>query len=115
MKIQKYKKEQTLEEKEAVSVFLISREDTNNVEQVDGTGEDEAVTIIDQLKRAADNVKKADKPISKYRSTNHVFPTSVIYETLFSYGKNIMTPQRQRKYMDPSTFEMFMLLRTNSE
>jgi hypothetical protein len=103
----------TREEKEAVSVFLISRDDANNVEQVDGTGEEEAVTLIDQLKRAADDVKKADKPISKYRSTNHVFPTSVICETLFSYGKNIMTPQR--RHMDPSTFEMFMLLRTNAD
>ena len=45
--------------------------------------------------------------------TNHVFPTSVICETLFSYGKNVMTPQR--RHMDPSTFEMFMLLRTNSD
>ena len=64
---------------------MISRE--NNDEHVDVTGEDEAVSLIDQSKRAVDDVKKADKPISKYRSTNHVFPSSVICETLISYGK----------------------------
>ncbi len=114
VKIQKGQ-ERTLsrDEKEAVSVFLISHEETNHDDQVEDTDQVEVISLIDQLKRAADDVKKADKPVSKYRSTNHVFPTSVICETLFSYGKNVMTPQR--RHMDPSTFEMFMLLRTNSD
>ena len=94
-------------------MFLISHEDENNDDQVEDTDQVEVISLIDQLKRAADDVKKADKPISKHRSTNHVFPTSVICETLFSYGKNVMTPQR--RHMDLSTFEMFMLLRTNSD
>ena len=101
------------EEKEAVSCFLINRNEAGSDTEEDDLEENEVVSLIDQLKRAANEAQNTTKTKSRYRSTNHVFPTSVICETLFSYGKNIMTPQR--RHMDPSTFEMFMLLRMNAD
>ncbi len=102
----------TREEKEAVSCFAINQAGHNNeVDDCNASDEEEKISLIDQLRRAADEASTKVKMVSKYHPTDHVFPTSVICETLFSYGKYIMTPQR--RHMDPSTFEMFMLLRAN--
>ena len=54
-----------MKKKQAVSVFLISHEEANNDDQVEDTDQVEVISLIDQLKRAANDVKKADKPISK--------------------------------------------------
>ena len=47
----------------------------------------------------------------KYRSTFHICPTSNMVERLFSRAGIIMSPRRRQ--MDPSTLEMFLMLRVN--
>ena len=48
---------------------------------------------------------------SSYRSMEHLCPSSVICETLFSDAKHIMSDIRS--HMDPSTLEMFLILKNN--
>ncbi len=64
-----------------------------------------------RLQREVEEERLAALRTSNYLPTYHVLPTSVLCESLFSVGKSIMTPQR--RHMDPSTFEMIMILKQN--
>ena len=50
---------------------------------------------------------------SSYRSVEHLCPSSVICETLFSDAKHIMSDVRSK--MDPSTLEMILILKNNMD
>ena len=69
---------------------------------------------IEELQRKAAAVTAQSKTsATKYNSTNHVCGHTVIVESLFSTAGHIMTPSR--KHMDPSTFEMLLLLKVNKD
>ena len=53
--------------------------------------------------------QEASQSKSVYRSMAHLYPTSVICERLLSDAKRIMTVDRRQ--MDPSTQEMFLILK----
>lgn len=64
--------------------------------------------IAPRLQREIERERLSAMRKLHYVSTYHVLPISVIYQSLFSIGKYIITPQR--RHMDPSTFEMIMIL-----
>ena len=54
------------------------------------------------------------KTATKYKSTLHLWDHTVIVESLFSTVGHLMTPYRNNIiYMNPSTFEMLLLLKVN--
>ena len=61
-------------------------------------------------KRMAEESKQTK---SSYRSMAHIIPSSIICESLFSDAKHIMTDTR--RHMDPSTLEMFLILKYNKD
>ena len=97
-------KEATLNrnEKNAMRVFLLD----------DETQDEEAEEVVEyavQIQQLEEAAKAETAKKCKYRSLDHIAPTSVIVERLFSRAKLIMTPHR--RCMDPSTLEMLLLLR----
>ena len=99
-------------EKEALQCFLIDPNVAGEatVEQ----GAKEKPSLIEELQRKAAAVTAQSKTsATKYNSTNHVCGHTVIVESLFSTAGHIMTPSR--KHMDPSTFEMLLLLKVNKD
>ena len=74
----------------------------------------EKPSLIEELQRKEATVTAQPKTsATKYKSTNHVCGHTVIVESLFSTAGHIMTPSR--KHMDPSTFEMLLLLKVNKD
>ena len=72
----------------------------------------EKPSLIEDLQRkAAAAIVQSKKPAAKY--TLHVWGHTVIVESLFSTTGHIMTPSRRR--MDPSTFEILLLLKVNKD
>lgn len=67
--------------------------------------------LVKRLIRQVEAIRAEAMKASKYRSTLHVLPTSVLCECLFSIGKIVMTSQR--RHMDSTTFEIIMILKTN--
>ena len=71
------------------------------------------IYLIEELQRKAAAATAQSKTATKYKSTLHVWGHTVIVESLFSTAGHIMTPSR--KHMDPSTFEMLLLLKVNKD
>ncbi|MDP3780655.1 MAG: hypothetical protein Q8Q69_05650 [Nitrosopumilaceae archaeon] len=102
----------TKEEKSAVNVFLINA-DTNTLTEQDDEHVVQNTDLGSILHAVANEEIHNITKKSLYHSTKHVSPTSVVCETLFSKGSLIMTPNR--RHMDPSTFEMLILLKVNRD
>ena len=96
----------SVEEAQAVEVFRTREQSTSS-----NTASDEPKTFEDEMRLAVE-ARKATKGQGKtYRSTLYISPTSNIVERLFSRAGIVMSARR--KQMDPSTLEMFLMLRVN--
>jgi hypothetical protein len=100
----------TMAEKNAIAAFKI---DDGAFEANELEGEQTEESYTERIARKAEREKSASTKKSAYRNLAHICPTSVVVERLFSRAKLIMTPHRRR--MDPTTLEMFLLLRFNND
>ena len=94
------------EEAHAVQTFNITAEETSAV-----AAPKENLTFEEEMRLAVEARKASKGAGQKYRSTFHISPTSNVVERLFSRAGIIMSPRRRQ--MDPSTVEMFLMLRVN--
>ena len=95
----------------AIQVYKISESDENENEIV--TPPIRVRSLAEEALEEAYAAKKAKTTTkaSKYRSMNHIAPTSNIVERLFSRAKLVMTDQR--KIMAPYRLELLLFLRCN--
>ena len=106
VKLQMGDEQLSVEEAQAVEVFRTREQSTSS-----NTASDEPKTFEDEMRLAVE-ARKATKGQGKtYRSTLYISPTSNIVERLFSRAGIVMSARR--KQMDPSTLEMFLMLRVN--
>lgn len=96
-------------EKRAVTIFSLNIEEECSADNTHTEEKDDELAV--RLQRKLEQRIQAATKKANYRPTFHVLPTSVICESLFSVGKSIMTPQR--RHMNPSTFEMIIILKKN--
>ena len=90
-------------EKEAVKVFLI--------EEVER--EEPADELVQSVLMKAEGQQMKRSRVSKYHFTAHVTPISCICEQTNSISKHIMSDAR--KQMDPTSLEMLLILKLNSD
>ena len=102
--------DENLTEKEASAVQVFRNVTVDAAASV-VTPSVEATTYEDKMRLAVEAKKAGRGRSQKYRSTFHISPTSNIVERLFSRAGIIMSPRRRQ--MDPSTLEMFLMLRVN--
>jgi hypothetical protein len=102
----------TIEEKEAVAIFLIvdEEEEDNDVVQAAGVPR---LGFAERLLRTAESNKRRRVGKSKYRCTRHVIATSNICERLFSRAKLLMS--HLRRSMSPATLNMLLFLKANRD
>jgi hypothetical protein len=100
----------TEDERNSVAMYLISSQQAVDT----SCDEEKSKNVGIRLAREVEaELKSSLSSCSNYACTKHVLPTSVLCECLFSVGNSIMTPQR--RHMDPSTFEMIIILKKNRQ
>jgi hypothetical protein len=77
-----------------------------------GSGDFAELSFADSLLRDGRDIKCRCIAGSKYRSTEHVTPTSNVCERLFSAARLIMN--HLRGHMDPDSCEILLFLKINS-
>ncbi len=92
---------------EALTFFSLNNEEESSADNTHNEEKDNELAVRLQHKLEQRIQLSLRKQIN-YRPTLLVLPTG---ESLFLVGKSIMTPQR--RYMDPSTFEMIIILKKN--
>jgi len=96
----------TNQEKNSVKIFLKTAGSEEVIED-----EPTELSYADNVLRGAALKKRRRISDSKYRSTNHVSPTTNIVERANSQAKLIMTDRRDR--LLPETLNMIMILKHN--
>ena len=95
-------------EKNAVKIFLKTPAGVVPAQPVPDEDEDYATRAL----RIAEDQKRRRISASKYRSTNHVSPTTNVVERANSQAKLIMADRRDS--MAPETLNMLMILKLNA-
>ena len=103
----------TQTEKKKVSFFLIDSAVAGEDAEDEDEDDEDLNFLDDALGAAAAESAKRQKKSSPYRSMAHISATSNIVERRFSRCGIIMRPHR--RLMDPSTLEMFIMLRFNKD
>ena len=95
----------------AMQVYRISESDENENEII--TPPIRVRSFAEEALEEAYAAKKRElrRKLQKYRSMNHIAPTSNIVKRLFSLAKLVMTDQR--KIMAPYRLELLLFLRCN--
>ncbi len=99
------------DEKEAVKCFLINP--NASVDELTEETNNETNLLAELQRKVEETVTSQTTAVTKYEPTFHVSGHTVIVESLFSYAGHIMTPYR--RHMDPSTFEMLLMLKMNKD
>ena len=101
----------TSEEKKALHMFEIGA--TSGISSTSAVVEATSIEEETNAERWVRMAQESTTSKSSYRSVEHLCPSSVICETLFSDAKHIMSDVRSN--MDPSTLEMILILKNNMD